>query len=90
MCFCVCGYTGVHCLRLYGNRVTCLLCVCTRVVFAHVEMARGVVCGPRIACVYVTSTCNCLNLTFLSVRGSQELWPAVIFTKLSSSSTTIT
>lgn len=53
-------------------------------------MARGVVCGPRIACVYVTSTCNCLNLTFLSVRGSQGLWPAVIFTKLSSSSTTIT
>lgn len=61
--------------------MTCLLCVCTRVVFAHVEMVRGVVCGLGVACVCVISTQSWLSLTFLSVLGSTREQPTVIPSK---------
>lgn len=81
MRLCVCGCIGVHCFCLYGNRVTYLLCVYTRVVFAHVEMVRHVVCGLQDACVCVTSTRSWLSLTSLSVQESPRKQPTVISTK---------
>lgn len=81
MRLCVCGCTGVHCFCLYGNRVTCLLCVCTRVVFAHVEMVRRVVCGLRDACVCVTSVRSWLSPMFLSVQESLREQLTLISTK---------